>query len=53
VPADVREGISFHFVERMDEVIRLALFNGASGEPAAGSRPARQRGARAAQRKDA
>ncbi|MGH7462738.1 MAG: S16 family serine protease, partial [Longimicrobiales bacterium] len=27
VPADIREKITFHFVDRMDEVLRLALID--------------------------
>ncbi|CAN5658488.1 endopeptidase La [soil metagenome] len=45
VPDDVRESIRFHFVERMDDVIELALFNGRSKS---GGRPGgsgRDRGA--------
>ncbi len=30
VPADVREGMTFHFVERMDEVFDIALTGGAA-----------------------
>src|SRR5690606_11500335 len=52
VPTDVREGISFHFVERMDEVIELALFNGKAGTTAGRSRPSRAAGARAARQKE-
>jgi ATP-dependent Lon protease len=53
VPADVRSGFTFHFVERMDEVIQLALVKGRVAQPAATSaRSIRTRGARAAQPKD-
>jgi ATP-dependent Lon protease len=52
VPTDVREGIAFHFVERMDEVIQLALFNGRTGAAGAGGRSSRSRGARAARQKE-
>jgi ATP-dependent Lon protease len=52
VPDDVRESIVFHFVERMDEVIQLALFNGKAGGSAAGGRSSRSRGARAARQKE-
>jgi ATP-dependent Lon protease len=54
VPADVRSGFTFHFVERMDEVIQLALVQARVAEPAAArTRSIRTRGARAAQpRKD-
>jgi ATP-dependent Lon protease len=50
VPADVRSGFTFHFVERMDEVIQLALVQARVLEPAAArTRSIRTRGARAAQ----
>jgi ATP-dependent Lon protease len=53
VPTDVRDAIQFHFVERMDEVIQLALINsGISGVDGGSTRVARSRGARAARRKD-
>jgi ATP-dependent Lon protease len=52
VPADVREGIAFHFVERMDEVIQLALFNGKATGTAASKRSSRGRGVRAARHKE-
>jgi ATP-dependent Lon protease len=52
VPVDVRDGIRFHFVERMDEVIQLALFNGTAGRAAGRGRAGSARGARAARRKD-
>jgi ATP-dependent Lon protease len=52
VPDDVREGIEFHFVDRMDEVVELALFNGKETRAARAGRSSRQRGARAARRKD-
>ena len=48
VPDDVRESIAFHFVERMDEVIQLALFNGKAGDKSSGARSSRSRSARAA-----
>lgn len=51
VPADVRGTIHFHFVDRMDEVIQLALFNGAARSGKAGGRPPRGRSARAARPK--
>jgi len=47
VPTDVREGITFHFVERMDEVVQLALFQGSARATAAAART-RSRSARAA-----
>ena len=50
VPADARAGIRFHFVERMDEVIQLALYNGKSRRGAA-VRPTRARDPRAARRR--
>jgi ATP-dependent Lon protease len=52
VPDDVRGGIEFHFVERMDEVVRIALFNGAEVDRSSGSRRAGARDSRAARRKD-
>jgi ATP-dependent Lon protease len=52
VPVDVRGGIRFHFVERMDEVIQLALFNGAAARAGGRGRTGGARGARAARRKD-
>ncbi|MGH7449607.1 MAG: S16 family serine protease [Longimicrobiales bacterium] len=52
VPEDVREGIEFHFVARMDEVIQLALFNGKAGGSAGAGRASRSRGARAARQKE-
>jgi ATP-dependent Lon protease len=53
VPQDVRGGIHFHFVERMDEVMRLALVKPArSSAASSGARPTRDRGARAARQKD-
>jgi ATP-dependent Lon protease len=48
VPQDVRGGITFHFVERMDEVIQLALFNGTGTMSTGAARTTRTRGARAA-----
>ncbi|HEX2166043.1 MAG TPA: S16 family serine protease [Longimicrobiales bacterium] len=48
VPTDVRESIEFHFVERMDEVIQLALFQGKAGDRSTGARASRSRSARAA-----
>jgi ATP-dependent Lon protease len=53
VPADVREGFRFHFVERMDEVIQLALFNGSAAATRRRSGTGGGRGARAARQKDA
>jgi ATP-dependent Lon protease len=53
VPADVRSGFTFHFVERMDEVIQLALVQARVAQPASTSaRTVRTRGARAARPKD-
>jgi ATP-dependent Lon protease len=52
VPADVRDATTFHFVERMDEVIQLALFGGRAAPAGMSTAPARPRGARAAKRKD-
>jgi ATP-dependent Lon protease len=52
VPADVRDGITFHFVARMDEVVQLALFQGRSTSAATGTRAATGRTARAAHRKE-
>jgi ATP-dependent Lon protease len=52
VPVDVRSGITFHFVERMDEVIQLALFNGTGTASSGAARTTRTRGARAARRKE-
>jgi ATP-dependent Lon protease len=52
VPTDVRDGIHFHFVERMDEVIQLALFNGRSDMAAVKGRSGGSRGARAARPKE-
>ncbi|HEX6307001.1 MAG TPA: S16 family serine protease [Longimicrobiales bacterium] len=52
VPPDVREHIDFHFVERMEEVIELALFSGRSGRAANGARASRTRGSRAARQKE-
>jgi ATP-dependent Lon protease len=54
VPEDVRGGISFHFVERMDEVIELALFNGERRDSKSAKAGARgRRAAHAAREKDA
>jgi ATP-dependent Lon protease len=55
VPENVREAIAFHFVERMDDVVRLAL-HGAGGAPPAAVRPGRaparmSRAARSARRR--
>jgi ATP-dependent Lon protease len=52
VPKDVRDGIHFHFVERMDEVIQLALFNGRPDAAAVKSRSGGSRGVRAARPKE-
>jgi ATP-dependent Lon protease len=52
VPLDVRGGIQFHFVERMDEVIRLALFDGAAAAAAGPGRGRSARGVRAARQKE-
>jgi ATP-dependent Lon protease len=52
VPGDVRDATTFHFVERMDEVIQLALFGGRSSAKRESSAPARPRGARAARQKE-
>ena len=52
VPEDVRESITFHFVERMDEVIELALFNGRARGSAGKPRSSRSAGARAARQKN-
>ncbi|MBR9991114.1 MAG: LON peptidase substrate-binding domain-containing protein [Gemmatimonadetes bacterium] len=52
VPEGVREGISFHFVERMDEVIQLALFNGRASVSKPAKRASRSRSARAARHKE-
>jgi ATP-dependent Lon protease len=52
VPEDVREVITFHFVERMDEVIELALFNGRARGSAGKARSSRPAGARAARQKN-
>ncbi|CAN5893281.1 endopeptidase La [soil metagenome] len=53
VPTDVRDGITFHFVSRMDEVIQLALFQGRSNGAATGTRTLREpRAARAARPKE-
>ena len=41
VPQDVRSGIRFHFVQRMDEVIELALYNGKATGAASTARRAR------------
>jgi ATP-dependent Lon protease len=51
VPEDVRSATSFHFVERMDEVIELALFNGRARARRTQSRSAGTRGVRAARTK--
>jgi ATP-dependent Lon protease len=51
VPADVREGIRFHFVERMDEVVRLALYNGKVGRGAPARATTRARDPRAARKR--
>ncbi|HSJ06776.1 MAG TPA: S16 family serine protease [Longimicrobiales bacterium] len=52
VPADVRDAITFHFVDRMDEVFDLALYNGKAVARRSGGRSAGGRGARAARRKE-
>jgi ATP-dependent Lon protease len=52
VPEDVRSGIHFHFVDRMDEVVQLALFQGRSPSATSAPRTTRARSARAARRKD-
>ncbi|HSJ25574.1 MAG TPA: S16 family serine protease [Longimicrobiales bacterium] len=52
VPADVRDATTFHFVERMDEVMQLALHGGQSAPRRAPAPAARQRDARAARRKE-
>jgi ATP-dependent Lon protease len=52
VPDDVRDGIRFHFVDRMDEVVQLALFQGRSDAAASGTRAVRSRTTRAARRKE-
>src|SRR5690606_27838450 len=51
VPNDVRDAIEFHFVERMEEVVALALFNGRSRAGSGNGRGSRSRGARAARQK--
>ena len=51
VPQDVRAGIKFHFVERMDQVIELALFSRKPVRTREVARPARGNAARAAKRK--
>jgi ATP-dependent Lon protease len=51
VPQDVRAGINFHFVERMDQVIELALFSREPARTRETVRPARGNAARAAKRK--
>jgi ATP-dependent Lon protease len=52
VPSDVRNATTFHFVDRMDEVIQLALYGGRGTATASPAAPARPRGARAARRKE-
>jgi ATP-dependent Lon protease len=52
VPADARDATEFHFVQRMDEVIDLALHDGRADVEPARRRAARPRGARAARRKE-
>jgi ATP-dependent Lon protease len=52
VPVDVRGSIRFHFVDRMDEVIQLALTDGEAAPLAAAARSVRGRGTRAARQKD-
>jgi ATP-dependent Lon protease len=52
VPEDVRGGIHFHFVERMDEVIQLALFNGRSSATTVKRKAGTSRGVHAARQKD-
>jgi ATP-dependent Lon protease len=52
VPQDVRGGIHFHFVERMDEVIQLALFNGRTTASTVKRKAGSSRGAHAARQKD-
>jgi len=39
VPADIREGMTFHFAEHMDEVFELALMEGPERGPRRRSRP--------------
>jgi ATP-dependent Lon protease len=51
VPTDVRSSIHFHFVERMDEVIELALYNGKATRSTSAPRTGGTRGARAARQK--
>ena len=51
VPADVRAAIRFHFVERMDEVVELALYSRRPARKGDVSRPVRTSDARAAKRK--
>jgi ATP-dependent Lon protease len=50
VPSDVRESIDFHFVERMDEVVQLAMFNGRPTVARKASRAPTNRNARAARK---
>jgi ATP-dependent Lon protease len=53
VPSDVRDATTFHFVERMDDVIQLALYGGRSAPQQSAAPSARQSDARAARRKNA
>jgi ATP-dependent Lon protease len=39
VPDDVRAGIDFHFVTRMDQVVEFALLNGKDDKPARRKKP--------------
>jgi ATP-dependent Lon protease len=41
VPEDVRDRITFHFVDRMDDVLDLALYDAGEAETRAARRPAR------------
>jgi ATP-dependent Lon protease len=55
VPADARQATTFHFVERMDEVIQLALYGGRTAKrrtPGAAARPRGARATRTARRAD-
>jgi ATP-dependent Lon protease len=52
VPMDVRDSTKFHFVQRMDEVVNLALFQGRGSAASSSTRAAHGRSARAARRKE-
>jgi ATP-dependent Lon protease len=56
VPPNVRDSVAFHFVERMDEVLGLALLGGpraTAGRPQRAARPRKQAAADAAAKKEA